>query len=123
MVHDYQVTGLVIGCAIKVHKDLGPGLKEDSYVNALCEALAREGIKYARQRTFPVAYQGLRVGKYRPDLIVENTVVVEVKSVDRLIPVFTSQVISYLKITNLRVGLLLNFNTRRMAEGIKRVVL
>ena len=122
MVHDYQVTGLVIGCAIKVHKDLGPGLKEDSYVNALCEGLARDDIKYARQRTFPVVYQGVRVGKYRPDLIVENTVVVEVKSVDRLIPVFTSQVISYLKITNLRVGLILNFNTRRMADGIKRVV-
>ena len=123
MVHDYQITGLVIGCAIEVHKALGPGLKEDSYVNALCEALARQNIKYERERTFPVAYQGVRVGKYRPDLIVENTVVVEVKSADRLVPVFTSQVISYLKITNLRVGLILNFNCCRMSEGIKRVVL
>ena len=123
MDHDYQVTGRVIGCAIEVHKNLGPGLKEDSYENALCEALARQNIRYDRERTFPVAYQGVRVGKYRPDLIVENAVVVEVKSVDRLIPVFTSQVISYLKITKLRIGLILNFNCPRMADGIKRVVL
>lgn len=123
MDHDYLVTGQVIGCAIEVHKNLGPGLKEDSYENALCEALARQNIKYDRERTFPVAYQGVRVGKYRPDLIVENAVVVEVKSVDRLVPVFTSQLISYLKITKLRVGLILNFNCPRMADGIKRVVL
>jgi GxxExxY protein len=123
MDHDYQVTGRVIGCAIAVHKALGPGLKEHSYVNALCEALIGQNLQYQRQKTFPVAYQGIQVGKYRPDLIVGNVVVVEVKSVDRLIPLFTSQVISYLKITNLHVGLILNFNTPRMAEGIKRVVL
>lgn len=123
MDHDYQVTGRVIGCAIEVHKALGPGLKEDSYVNALCEALTSHNVQYERQKTFQVAYQGIRVGKYRPDLIVENVVVVEVKSVDRLIPLFTSQVISYLKITKLHVALILNFNTPRMADGIKRVVL
>jgi len=123
MDHDYQATGLVIGCAIDVHKKLGPGLKEDIYENALCEALSSKGIKYDRQKTVPVAYEGVRVGKFRPDLIVDATVVVEVKSVDRLTPLFTAQVIAYLKITQLRVGLILNFNCRRMAEGIKRVVL
>ena len=102
---------------------LGPGLKEDSYVNALCEALTGEKISFARQRTFQVAFRGVAVGKYRPDLIVANTVVVEVKSVDRLIPLFTSQVISYLKLTELRVGLILNFNVPRLTHGIKRVVL
>ena len=123
MDHDYQITGMVIGCAIEVHKALGPGLKEDPYENALCEALSRKNITYERERTVFVVFEGVKVGKYRPDLIVEKTVVVEVKSVDRLTPVFTSQVISYLRITNLRVGLILNFNCRRMAEGIKRVVL
>ena len=123
MDHDYSITGLVIGCAIEVHKQLGPGLKEDSYENALCEALARKKIAFERERTFRVTFGGKAVGKYRPDLIVEQTVVVEVKSVDRLIPLFTSQLISYLKLTKLRVGLILNFNAPRMAEGIKRVVL
>jgi GxxExxY protein len=105
------------------HAVLGPGLKEGVYENALCEALSAKGFKYERERTMPVLFQGVRVGKFRPDLIVENTVIVEVKSVDRLIPVFTSQVIAYLKITQLRVGLILNFNCPRMADGIKRVVL
>jgi GxxExxY protein len=123
MVHDYQVTGLVIGCAIEVHKALGPGLKEGPYENALCEALSRRNVTYERERTLDVSFEGVRVGRFRPDLIVEKTVVVEVKSVDRLTPLFTAQVISYLKITHLRVGLILNFNCCRMAEGIKRVVL
>ena len=70
-----------------------------------------------------VFFDGVVAGSYEPDLVVENTVVVEVKAVDRLIPLFTSQVISYLKITNLHVGLILNFNCRKMTEGIKRVVL
>ena len=123
MDHDYSISGLVIGCAIDVHKKLGPGLKEDSYENALCEALARKNIKFEKERTFRVTFEGKSVGKYRPDLIVEKTVVVEIKSVDRLIPLFTSQVITYLKLTQLRVGLILNFNAPRMADGIKRVVL
>ena len=123
MDHDYAVTGLVIGCAIEVHKELGPGLKEESYENALCDALARQKISFERERTYHVTFGGKAVGKYRPDLIVEQTVVVEVKSVDRLIPLFTSQLISYLKLTKLRVGLILNFNAPRMADGIKRVVL
>jgi GxxExxY protein len=122
MVHDYQVSGLVIGCAIEVHKSLGPGLKERSYAAALCGALNSKNIRYDHERTLPVAFQGVRVGHYRPDLIVENTVVVEVKSVDRLVPVFTSQLIRYLRITKLRVGLILNFNCPTLAEGIKRVV-
>lgn len=122
MVYDYQVSGLVIGCAIEVHKSLGPGLKERSYSAALCQALNSKNIRYELERAMPVDFQGVRVGSYRPDLIVENTVVVEVKSVDRLVPVFTSQVIRYLKISQLRVGLILNFNCPTMKEGVKRVV-
>ena len=123
MDHDYEVTGRVIRCAIEVHKALGPGLKEGSYENALCEALSRSNIKFEKEKTYRVKFEGVPVGQYRPDLIVEQTVIVEVKSVDRLIPLFTSQLISYLKLTKLRVGLILNFNCPRMADGIKRVVL
>ena len=123
MDHDYSISGLVIGCAIEVHKTLGPGLKEDTYEKALCEALMLKNIKFQTEQTYRVMFEGVTVGKYRPDLIVEDTVVVEIKSVDRLIPLFTSQLVRYLKLTGLRVGLILNFNSPRMADGIKRVVL
>ena len=122
MDHDYQVSGLVIGCAIEVHKALGPGLKEKTYATTLCEVFDRRNIKFTCDRTIDVAFDGVKVGEYRPDLVVEGTVVVEVKSVLRMHPVFTSQVVTYLKITNLRVGLLLNFNCPRMKDGITRVV-
>lgn len=123
MDHDYQVTGQVIGGAIEVHKALGPGLKERVYAAALREALAARNVHYECERVVPVQFAGVKVGDYRPDLIVEQCVVVEVKSVERMIPLFTSQLVTYLRITRLRVGLILNFNCSRMSEGIKRVVL
>ena len=123
MDHDYAVSGLVIACAIEVHKKLGPGLKENSYENALCDELTRQSVRFETEKTYRVMYGGKLVGRYRPDLIVENTVVVEVKSVERVIALHRSQVISYLKLTGLHVGLILNFNVPRMANGIKRVVL
>src|SRR5436190_23239487 len=106
MDHDYRVTGLVIGCAIEVHKVLGPGLKEKAYELALREALSKRNIAYKGQSRLNVSYEGVPVGTYQPDLIVDDIVVVEIKSVDRLTPLFTSQVLSYLKITGLRVGLI-----------------
>jgi GxxExxY protein len=120
--HDYDVTSRVIGCAIEVHKALGPGLKEKSYSAALCESLSRQGIEFDCERTVPLRFAGVHIGSHRPDLIVENTVVVEVKSVEKLHPLFTSQLVTYLKVTGLRVGLILNFNCARMKDGIKRVV-
>ena len=123
MDHDYQITGLVIGCAIEVHKKLGPGLKESSYQKALCEALSRANISYEARPSVKITFEGISVGTYQPDFIIEKTVIVELKSVERLIPLHTSQLISYLKTTGLRVGLILNFNRSKMSEGIKRVVL
>ena len=123
MDHDSRISGLVIGCAIEVHKALGPGLKESAYQRALCQSLAFSRIRYTTEGTFPIVFQGVTMGHYRPDLIVEDTVVVEVKSVDRLLPLFTTQLTTYLRITGLHVGLLLNFNCSRMTQGIKRVVL
>jgi GxxExxY protein len=122
MDYDYQVTGQIIGCAIEVHKALGPGLKEKVYENALCDVLNRKNIAFTTERTLPVTFEGVKVGSYRPDMIVENTVVVEIKSADRIIPLFTSQLVTYLRVTQLHVGLILNFNVSKMSQGIKRVV-
>jgi GxxExxY protein len=123
MDHDFRVTGLVIGCAIEVHRALGPGLKEEAYEIALCTALGKSNIKFESQRRLKASFKGTSVGTYKPDLIVENTIVVEIKSVDRLTPLFTSQVLAYLKVTGLHVGLILNFKSATMKDGIKRVVL
>lgn len=123
MDHDQHVSKLVIGSAIEVHKALGSALKEDSYQLAMCTALAKHGIRFDSQRRVTASYEGKVVGVYQPDLIVEDTVVVEIKAVDRLTPLFTSQVLAYLKVTGLRVGLILNFKTAKMTDGIKRVVL
>lgn len=123
MDHDHTTTDRIIGCAIEVHRDLGAGLLESAYQTALCVELAHSGILFERERIVPLEYRGVRVGDYRPDLIVEGIVVVEIKSVLRFDPVFTAQMLTYLRITGLRVGLLLNFNKSVLRDGIKRVVL
>lgn len=123
MDHDQIISERIIGCAIEVHRDLGPGLLERPYHVALCVELARNQIAYERQRAIPLYYRDVQIGEYLPDLIVENTVVVEVKSVLRFEDVFTAQMLTYLRLTNLRVGLIINFNKRLLRDGIKRVVL
>ena len=123
MDHETELTERIIGCAIEVHKSLGPGLLEAPYVAALSIELAHSGINFERQRKIPLQYRRASIGDYKIDLIVENRVVVEVKSVLRLEPVFAAQVLTYLRITGLRVGLLLNFNKGVLKDGIKRFVL
>lgn len=115
------LTEQIIGCAIEVHRRLGAGLLESAYETALCMELAKQGMKFTRQRKVPLTYDGILVGEYQPDLIVENEVVVEVKSVMRFEPVFTAQMLTYLRITDLRRGLILNFNGVVLKAGIKRV--
>ena len=123
MDHDHTTTDRIIGCAIEVHRALGAGLLESAYQTALCFELAHRGLRFDRERLVPLEYHGVRIGEYRPDLIVEQSVVVEVKSVLRYEPVFTAQMLTYLRITGLRVGLLLNFNNTVLRNGIKRIVL
>jgi GxxExxY protein len=108
---------------MEVHRHLGPGLLEATYEAALCIELELNGLKYDRQVAIPVVYKGRNIGEYRIDLIIENTVVVEIKSVERFVPVFEAQVLTYLKVTNKRVGLLINFNSRVLKDGVKRFVL
>lgn len=123
MDHGHVTTERIIGCAIRVHRDLGAGLLESAYQTALCVELAHCGIRFERERIVPLEYRGIRIGNYRPDLIVEGEVVVEIKSVLRYEDVFTAQMLTYLRITGLRVGLILNFNKPVLRDGIKRVVL
>lgn len=114
----------VIGCAIEVHKTLGPGLIESIYEACLCRELAAAGLGFVRQQKLPVLYKGQHLDcDLRMDVVVEHTLLVEVKSVHMLHPVHEAQLHTYLKLSGLRVGLLLNFNETRLVDGIRRRLL
>jgi GxxExxY protein len=112
----------IIRCAIEVHRELGPGLLESPYETALCIELKAAGIDVKRQVGIPLYYKGELISEHRPDLIVGDRIVVEVKSIARFEPVHTAVMLTYLRVTNLKLGLLLNFNTAYMRQGIKRVM-
>ena len=112
----------IIGCALVVHRQLGPGFLESIYSTALGLELEAEGIPFERERSISVIYRGHPIGAQRVDFIVSNTVILEIKAAARLDPVFQAKLISYLRTTGLRVGLLMNFNTPLLKEGIKRLV-
>jgi GxxExxY protein len=101
---------------------LGTGLLESTYEAALAIELESSGLHFDRQIIFPVVYKNRTIGEYRVDLVVENSVIVEIKSVERFDPVFEAQVLTYLKVTGKRVGLLINFNSRLVHDGIKRFI-
>lgn len=117
------ITERIIKCAITVHRELGPGLLESVYEEAMDIEFQLEGLLAERQRKIPVLYRGRTIGEYKPDMIVNDLVIVEIKSVERFDPVFEAQVLTYLKITGKRVGLLINFNSRLVKDGIKRFIL
>jgi len=121
--HATDTTEKIIGCAIEVHRHLGPGLLESIYESALCIELKAARLSFARQIGVPVFYKGELIAEHRPDLIVDDQVIVEIKSVERFNPVFLAQMLTYLRITQLRVGLILNFNRPVMIEGVRRVSL
>ncbi|HET8644639.1 MAG TPA: GxxExxY protein [Vicinamibacteria bacterium] len=118
-----DLTERILACAIEVHRQLGPGLLESVYEGALKVELAHSGLRYRRQVSYPVLYRGEPVGEHRIDLIVEDAVVVELKTVHRLDPVFDAQVLTYLRLSGLKVGLLINFHSRTLREGIRRFIL
>jgi len=117
------LTSQIIARAIEVHRRLGPGLLEYLYESALCIELDDAGIKYLRQLRVPAYYKGRLLGEYRVDLVIGDAVIVEVKSVAQRNPVFEAQLLTYLRLTGKRVGLLLNFNTRLLKDGIQRMIL
>jgi GxxExxY protein len=117
------LTQNIIGCAIEIHRVLGPGLLEAIYESAICLELDEQHIKYERQRKLPVTYKGRILGQYRIDLIVENLVIVEVKAVEKTPLLFEAQLLTYLRLTGMRVGLILNFNSHLLKDGIRRMIL
>ena len=118
-----DLTRCIIGAAIEVHKLLGPGLLESIYEEALCHEFELRNIMYERQVEIITNYKGVKIKGQRIDLIVENNVVLELKSIYRIPDVVLSQVLSYLHATNLKIALLINFGEKRLVDGIKRIVL
>ena len=113
----------IIGAAIEVHRALGPGLLESAYEECLCHELGLRGLFNERQKALPVIYKGRELDcGYRLDIVVENQIILELKSCDRIMPIHRAQLLTYLKLSGLKLGLLLNFNVALMKEGIVRLV-
>jgi len=118
-----RITEAIIGAAIEVHRALGPGLLESAYVACLVYELIQRGYKVLTEVPLPLVYKGVKLDcGYRLDLLVNDKVIVEIKSVDRLAPIHDAQIISYLKISGHKVGLLINFNVKMVKDGVRRFV-
>ncbi len=118
-----DLSNKIIGVAIELHKVLGPGLLESAYENALAYDLRSEGLDIKQQVPMPFVYKEIKLDVgYRIDMVVENKVIIEIKSVETLAPVHFAQVLTYLKLSELKLGLLINFNTKMLKEGIHRIV-
>lgn len=118
-----EITGIIIEESIKIHKDLGPGLLESVYEEVLCYRLVKRGLLVERQKAIPLYYEDVKMDiGFRADLIVEHAVVVEIKSVEAIAPVHPKVLLTYLRLTDKRVGLLINFNEAILKNGLKRIV-
>lgn len=123
MMIENELSKTIIGCAIEVHKQLGPGLLESAYQECLYYELIQAGLKVQKEKPMPIVYKEVKLDHgYRMDLLVEEKVVVEIKTVDGFIDVHTAQVLTYLRLGNYKLGLLLNFQTTVLKNGIKRVI-
>ncbi|MBX2967718.1 MAG: GxxExxY protein [Cyclobacteriaceae bacterium] len=118
-----QISEKIIGCAIQVHRELGPGLLESSYEECLYYELTQSGLLVEKQKPLPLVYKEVRLDcGYRIDLMIEGKVIVEVKAVESLNDIHMAQILTYLKLSKVRLGLLMNFNVTLLKSGIKRVV-
>ena len=119
-----ELSKKVIGCALEVHRNLGPGLLESTYQQCLAHELSLEGIPFKKELSLPVEYKGIRLDcGYRIDFLVANELIVEIKSIDGISPIHEGQVLTYMKLSKIPVGLLINFNAKYLKDGIKRFVL
>ena len=118
-----DVTERIIACAMEVHSTLGPGLLESVYEEALAHEFTLRGINYEKQKEINLIFKGKEIGKHRIDFLVENEIVLELKAVETMHKIFEAQILTYLRATNKRVGLLINFNVERLKDGIKRLIL
>ena len=119
-----RVAGSVVDCALTIHRALGPGLLESVYEACLCHELKKHGVPFKAQVVLPVTYDGMRLETgLRLDVLVADSVIVEIKAVETMHPLFEAQLLTYLKLTGLRLGLLVNFNVQLIKDGIKRMAL
>jgi GxxExxY protein len=117
-----DLTGRIIGCGMKVHTVLGPGLLESAYEACLCYELEKAGLKVERQKPIPLIYEEVKLDcGYRLDLLVEDRVIVEIKAVESISSLASAQLLTYLKLYNRKIGLLINFNVQHLRDGIKRI--
>jgi GxxExxY protein len=119
-----ELTDRIIGLAIEVHRNTGPGLLETVYEQCLCRELLEADIPFERQILVPVIYKSMPIGSgFRADIIVARAVLLEIKSVSVILPAHEAQILTYLRMTNIGIGLILNFNARRLVDGIRRYVM
>ena len=122
--HDNKLAEKILDAAFIVHRELGPGLLESVYETCLCDLLVEQGLQFTRQQTIPVHFRGRDIDAgFRSDLIIEDRVLIELKAVEKLIPLHEAQILTYLKLSKINLGLLLNFNTKLLKHGIRRIVL
>ena len=118
-----QISRIVIGKAIEVHKSLGPGLLESAYRECLAYELLNEGLKIEKEKPMPIVYKNIKLNHgYRLDLLVENKLVIELKAVDTIIDVHSAQILTYIKLGGYKLGLLINFNVILLKDGVRRFV-
>ena len=118
------LTEKIIGCAIEVHRGLGPGLLESAYEECLCFELGQAQLSHEKEVPLPILYKAVKLDcGYRMDIVVADRVVIELKTVDRLMPIHEAQLLTYLKLSRIKTGLLLNFNSATLKDGLRRLVL
>ena len=119
-----NITEKIISCAIEVHRELGPGLLESAYRDCLAYELSKQNLEFEIEKPIPVQYKQVKIDcAFRADIIVENKVVIELKTVEKILPVHEAQLLTYMKLTNIKVGLIINFNVRLLKNGIRRLIL
>ncbi|MBW1294276.1 GxxExxY protein [Aquimarina litoralis] len=119
-----EISKIIIGCAIEVHKTLGPGLLESAYQECLCYELKKRGLKIQKEKPLPVVYKDIKLDQgYRIDILVENKVVIELKTVEHFTDVHFAQILTYLKLGEYKLGLLINFHVSLLKNGVKRFIM
>lgn len=124
LAHETGLGERVIGLSIDVHRHLGPGLLESAYEECLCFELEQAGIVHRRQVSLPIVYKDVRLDcGYRMDVVIEDELIIEIKAIERILPIHEAQMLTYLRLSGLRAGLLMNFNSVRLKDGLRRFVL
>ena len=119
-----ELSNRVIGCALEVHRHLGPGLLESTYEQCLAYEMKVAGMAFKLQHALPVEYKNIKLDcGYRIDMLVDNSIIIELKSVDKILPIHQAQLLTYMKLADISIGLLINFNVKYLKDGIKRMVL